>query len=205
MHSLFIVLTINYNCSWMIPLVLVVSSQTSCSSLSSSPSSTTTIGYCTRGMYTYEDYKATEFFDRGVVKAKLVWQLRGYWETVLRINVASRKIYSGKDVDLSRKLAELIVNIVKEYGISDYPLGFECREHQLWVFVKNDEEENECIQAMANSYHAFAAANRCFEGSCATDTWPTQISDGCQYAVVPLVSQLSCRFMCRREKKEPVL
>ena len=84
--------------------------------------------YRTHGMYTYEDCEATGFFDRGVAKAKLVWQLRGYWETVLGVNVASRNIYTGKDVDLSRKLAGLIVNIVEEYGISDYPLGFECRQ-----------------------------------------------------------------------------
>ena len=69
----------------------------------------------------------------------------------------------GKDVNLSRKLAGLIVNIVEEYGISDYPLGFECREHQLRVFVRNDDEAKEWIQATATSYHAFEAAKQ-FQG-----------------------------------------
>ena len=80
--------------------------------------------------------------------------------------ISLQETYTGKDVDLSRKLARLIVDIVEEYGISDYPLGFECREHQLRVFVRNDEEANEWIQATANSFEADKQFQGLFENPC---------------------------------------
>ena len=73
-----------------IPLVLVSSSSKTCCSSSSSSPTPITMVYRTRGVYTYKDSEATGFFNRGIAKAKVVWIIREYWETQLRMNVAAR-------------------------------------------------------------------------------------------------------------------
>ena len=136
------------------PLVLVFSSlKTRC------PSSSTpiTMVYRTRCLYLRRLRSYRIFLYRGIAKAKVVWRLRKYWKIQLRMLLRGYYTLEGhpplKETCRTHKHCGIVRYL-------DYPLSFECREHQLRVFFKNNEEAIEWIQATVNSYHAFEAANQ---------------------------------------------
>ena len=78
--------------------------------------------YRTEGVFSRETCEVTGYFSDEVARAKVLWTLRGGWETKLRLEV--EKVLQ-KDPCLDQKIAALIIDIVETYDINRYPIGFE--------------------------------------------------------------------------------